>query len=351
MMSSRLAAHALPLAAATGSGVLRGTYIFDFEKGGEAANNFDADVWWDQETDIRRQLVPWNGAALCSLGIVNYEGLGFADLTSLVYAASPITANAEGTNFLPTGAVFAVRTRSGKYVKVQVVSYGYNLALRWERCEPPVRFLTCRATIGSAPDWLVTRYVVDSTYTTSDGTHGCGHAQLSAAGGIVEGQIPETGGEFPPAVRIVVTVDFQPETGLYGLVKEFLVDVESTGVNFLFEPRQVVQHTRLLFDLLPRPLPTDFLLIRWTHSARDVVVASGQKLLESDDLATAGSTDCELVFVPDPVSASDVAVNITGALQGVALSPFSERFPLSETAVLFRAAANNGAAGYSLVAS
>src|SRR4051794_36559785 len=143
-----------PLTAATGSGVLRGTYTFDFEAGGETASSANADVWWDQETAVARKLVPWNGAALFSLGIVDYDGLQYDDLTALAYSTTPITANAEGTNFLPTGAVFAVRTRSGAYVKVQVLSYGYNLTLRWERCVPATRYLVCRATIGSAPDWL-----------------------------------------------------------------------------------------------------------------------------------------------------------------------------------------------------
>jgi hypothetical protein len=341
-----------PLTAATGSGMLRGTYTFDFEAGGEAADNRNADVWWDQETAVKRQLVPWNGAALCSLGVVNYEGLQFDDLTGLTYATTPITANAEGTNFLPNGAVFAVRTRSGKYVKVQVLSYGYNLTLRWERCVPPTRYLVCRVTIGSAPDWLVTRYVVDSTYTSSDGlTHGCGHAEFGPAGGIVEGQLPEVGGQFPRTVRITVTVDFQPETELHGLVKEFLVDVESTGVNFLFEPNQVVQRTRLLFDLQPHPLAGDFLLIRWTHISGGVVVASGQKLMDGSTLAGPGPSDCEIVFIPDPIAAVDMSVDITGTFQGIALTPFSQRFLLSEHAVLFRAAANVGGAGYSLVAT
>lgn len=341
-----------PLTAATGSGVLRGTYTFDFEAGGEAANNSNADVWWDQETAVQRQLVPWNGAALCSLGIVDYEGLQFDDLTGLTYTTTPITANTAGTNFLPDRAVFAVRTRSGKYVKVQVLSYGYNLALRWERCVPPTRYLVCRATIGSAPNWLVTRYVVDSMYTGSDGlTHGCGHAELDAAGGIVEGQLPEVGGQFPATVRITVTVDFQPETGLHGLVKEFAVDVESTGVNFLFEPNQVIQRTRLLFDLQPHPLAADFLLIRWIHASVGVVIASGQKLMDGNTFSGPGPADCEIVFIPDPIAAVDMSVDITGTFQGIALTPFSQRFLLSEPAVLFRATANVGGPGYSLVAT
>lgn len=351
-MRPELLPRQTPLTAATGSGVLRGTYTFDFEAGGEAASTANADVWWDQQTDTQRQLVPWNGASLCSLGIVNYEGLQFDDLTALNYTTAPITANAVGTNFLPTGAVFAVRTRSGHYVKVQVLDYGYNLTLRWERCVPPTRYLVCRVTIGSSPDWLVTRFVADSTYLTPDGvTHGCGHAELGAAGGIVEGQLPDSGGQFPSTVRIVVTVDFQPQTGLHGLVKEFVMGVESTGVNFLFEPNQVIQHTRLLFDLQPHPLGTDFVLIRWTHSSGGAVIASGEKLLDGAVLAGPGPTDCEIVFIPDPISAVDVAIGVTGTFQGVALTPFSQTFPLSESAVLLRATPNAGTSDYSLVAS
>jgi hypothetical protein len=332
--------------------VLRGTYAFDFEAGGEAASNGDADVWWDQETAVNRQLVPWNGAALHSLGVVEYEKLQFDDLTGLTYTTTPITADAEGTNFLPDGAVFAVRTRSGKYVKVQVLSYGYNLTLRWERCAPATRYLVCRATIGSAPDWLVTRYVVDSMYISSDGlAHGCGHAELGAAGGIVEGQLPDVAGQFPTTVRITVTLDFQPETGLHGLVKEFAVDVEPTGVNFLFEPNQVVQRTRLLFDLQPKPLWDDFLLIRWTHSSGGVVVASGEKSMDGNTLRGSTPSDCEIVFIPDPIAAVDMSVDITGTFWGRDLTPFSQVFLLSEHAILFRTKRPFGSLEYSLVAS
>ncbi|WP_091413166.1 hypothetical protein [Friedmanniella luteola] len=330
--------------------MLRGTYTFDFESGGEAANHASADVWWEQQTAVQRQLVPWNGAALCSLGVVGYEQLQHDDLSGLSYSSTPVTANAEGTNFLPDGAVLAVRTRMGKLVKVQVLSYGYNLSLRWEECLPPVRYLLCRATIGSAPDWLVTRYVVDSSYVAPDGsTRGCGHAELGAAGGIVEGQIPESGGRFPATVRISVALDFRPETELHGLVKAFVADVESTGVNFLFEPNQVVQRTRLLFDLRPAALPGDFLLIRWQHTSSGVVVASGQQLMEGSGLAGPGPADCEIVFIPDPISAVDMSVDITGTFQGAPLSRFAQTFLLSEHAVLLRAATDDGQ-HYSLTA-
>ena len=64
----------------SGSGVLRGTYSFDFDQGIEATNWAAADVWWEQQTEINRQLVPRNGAALASLGIVDYDRLTYADL-------------------------------------------------------------------------------------------------------------------------------------------------------------------------------------------------------------------------------------------------------------------------------
>ena len=166
----------------------------------------------------------------------------------------------------------------------------------------------------------------------------------------MEGQLPDTGGGFPATVRIVITVDFQPDTGLHGLVKEFQADVESTGVNFLFEPNQVVQRTTLFFDLKPRPKPADFLLIRWTHVAGGVVVASGQKLMDGSALAGPSPPSCEIVFIPDPIAAVDMSVDITGTFQGQPLTPFSQRFPLSEHAVLLRAAVNRGGK-YFLVAT
>ena len=142
----------------SGSGVLHGTCLFDFESGAETAG--PADVWWDQQTSTERQMVPVGGAALCILGLANYDALIQSDLKALSYSNTPIPGNVGGPNRLVDGSVFAVRTRSGKFVKVQVLHYDYNLQIRWQLLEREINYLDVKITLGSAPAWLVTRYAV-----------------------------------------------------------------------------------------------------------------------------------------------------------------------------------------------
>lgn len=334
-----------------GTGVIRGTYMFDFDAGIETAGRDAADVWWEQQTATARRMTPLNGATLCPMGIVAYEPLGLSDLLNLPYGMNPIAGNVSGTNFLVDGSVFAVHTRTGKYAKVQVQQYGYDLQIRWEICTSPLRYLTTKVTIGSAPDWLVTRYAVECTYQTPNGTRQCGNGLFDPSGGIVEGQVSNEGGAFPSSILVTVTVDFEPETKLQGLVKSFTPAVTDTGVNFLFEPYQVIQRTQILFDLRPPPIATDYLLLRWKHIAGGNVVASGQKYLSGKELRQQPVTQYEIVFVPDPIYAKDVDLEIEGRYRDKVLGLFAQKFELSETAIIIRAQRAATGQGFVLVAA
>jgi hypothetical protein len=67
-----------------------------------------------------------------NLGGVDYGSLSCETLRTEPYASTPINGNNDATNQLTSGDVFAVRTDQGNYAKVQVISYGYNLELRFE---------------------------------------------------------------------------------------------------------------------------------------------------------------------------------------------------------------------------
>jgi len=45
-----------------GTAVLQGTYTFDLDTGIEGGLGGTEDIWWDQQTDVARQMVPQNGA-------------------------------------------------------------------------------------------------------------------------------------------------------------------------------------------------------------------------------------------------------------------------------------------------
>src|SRR5262245_41038125 len=58
----------------SGTGVLHGTSMFDFDSGSEVTDA-SADVWWEQHTAVLRDMVPRNGATLVNLGNVNFASL------------------------------------------------------------------------------------------------------------------------------------------------------------------------------------------------------------------------------------------------------------------------------------
>jgi hypothetical protein len=115
----------------SGTGVLHGTWHFDFDAGVQVTNIAVADVWWEQKTAVLRDLVPQHGATVVNLGHVDFASITPDTLSSLTYSTTPIVGNNDPTNKLTTNDVFAVRTSSGNYAKVKVVAYGYNLQLQW----------------------------------------------------------------------------------------------------------------------------------------------------------------------------------------------------------------------------
>ncbi|MFI5959349.1 hypothetical protein [Cryptosporangium sp. NPDC051539] len=114
----------------SGQGVLRGTWMFDFDSGQETTFGA-ADVWWEQHTDVLRELVVQSGAATAALGARDFDALTVDDLAGVAYSTTPLAGNVGGPNELGPGTVFAVRTSSGNFAKVRVVEYGYNLTLQW----------------------------------------------------------------------------------------------------------------------------------------------------------------------------------------------------------------------------
>jgi hypothetical protein len=116
--------------AQSGQGTLHGTWMFSFDTGAEVGSG-SSDVWWEQMTNVDRQLVPKAPALLVNLGNANFDAINLATLQGYQYGSTPIPGSANATNQLTPGDVFAVRTSGGNYAKVQVITYDYNLVLRW----------------------------------------------------------------------------------------------------------------------------------------------------------------------------------------------------------------------------
>ncbi|HWU89032.1 MAG TPA: hypothetical protein VN253_17325 [Kofleriaceae bacterium] len=123
-----------PLAATVshGTAVINGTWIFDCDTGALGGSlGGPGDIWWEQQTATLRRMAPVGGAKIVNLGHVSWSSVTHATLQTLDYGTTPIRGNDDASNQLTDGDVFAVRTNQGNYAKVQVLSYGYNMTVRW----------------------------------------------------------------------------------------------------------------------------------------------------------------------------------------------------------------------------
>jgi len=68
---------------------------------------------------------------LAHLGKPSFDAISSQTLASAQYTASPINGSNNSSNKLTAGSVIAVRTNAGRYAKLRVESYGYNLGIRW----------------------------------------------------------------------------------------------------------------------------------------------------------------------------------------------------------------------------
>ena len=115
----------------SGTVTIKGTFLFDFDGGHHSPTRAITDVWWRQQTTVKRRMEPQNGAELALIGPASFSSVTPQMLKSLTYSSSPIQADDNASNQLPNGAMFAVRTSAGNYAKVQVVQYGYNIKVKW----------------------------------------------------------------------------------------------------------------------------------------------------------------------------------------------------------------------------
>ncbi|WP_310496618.1 hypothetical protein [Sandarakinorhabdus sp.] len=111
--------------------MLKGTFVFDLETGTQGGVGPAGDIWWQQQTTVKRQMTPRNGAGIVRLGAVGFTALGPNALQMLSYGSTSIPGNNDATNQLTPGTVFAVRTAAGNYAKVRVLTYGYNMFIQW----------------------------------------------------------------------------------------------------------------------------------------------------------------------------------------------------------------------------
>jgi hypothetical protein len=113
-----------------GTTTLKGTWTFDFETGIQGPST-GADIWWEQVDNTIRFLVPQSGATLANMGKPDFDSVSYQALQAQPYVAIPINGSNNAANKLTPGTVIAIKTNTGRFAKMKVETYGYNLAIRW----------------------------------------------------------------------------------------------------------------------------------------------------------------------------------------------------------------------------
>ena len=113
-----------------GTTTLKGTWTFDFDTGVQGSPT-GSDIWWEQVNTVTRYLVPQGGAMLANLGKVNFDAVSLQTLQTRPYTMTPINGSNNAANQLTAGTVIAIKTGAGRYAKMKINSYGYNLGMTW----------------------------------------------------------------------------------------------------------------------------------------------------------------------------------------------------------------------------
>lgn len=113
-----------------GTVTLTGTSSLDCETG-VIGNTSIGDIFWQQQTAVERQMTPLSTALIVNLGVVDFDKVTASTLPTYAYSSTPINGDNNATNKLVVGDVFCVKTREGNYAKLKVVTYGYDIVLKW----------------------------------------------------------------------------------------------------------------------------------------------------------------------------------------------------------------------------
>jgi hypothetical protein len=101
--------------------------------------------------------------------------------------------------------------------------------------------------------------------------------------------------------------------------------------------------------LRPKPRDDDYLIIEWHHrDSNQNIVTSGQKYISGDELGENSITTYDIVFVPDPISARDIRLQMKGRFRKSMLPVLDIVYELSDNAVLIKSKPKEDG-GYELV--
>jgi hypothetical protein len=68
---------------------------------------------------------------LVHMGKPNFNAVSLQALQAQPYTATPINGSNNASNQLTPGTVIAIKTNAGRYAKMKINSYGYDLGISW----------------------------------------------------------------------------------------------------------------------------------------------------------------------------------------------------------------------------
>lgn len=113
------------------TGTIKGTWRIDLDTGQLVGDEASFDLWWEQLDAVHRRLVGLNGAKMVRFGAPSYESISLEQLKAAVFPLDSVEGSSTPANQLTAGTVLGVRSGAGRYSKLQVTTYGYDLGIRW----------------------------------------------------------------------------------------------------------------------------------------------------------------------------------------------------------------------------
>jgi len=100
---------------------LTASYTIDLDTGTIGGGpQLAIDLHYENVDGTERYLVPWYGALIANLGVVDFDSV--VDASAYTLSSEPVNASLNN-NTIPVGAVLIVKTNMGNYSKLRIDSY------------------------------------------------------------------------------------------------------------------------------------------------------------------------------------------------------------------------------------
>lgn len=153
-----------PAIRSTGTACITLNSTYDLDAGRWNPERRDSDVLFNNEEGVARSLKASSGAAFHDLGNRDFDSVTYEAMRGLTFDLKSLDATIGVPHDVKPGTVFAVRTSSGRYAKVQILKYGTHMKFKW-------------VTFGSGNEGRSVATVTSAPCTREEQLH-CGTGKL-----------------------------------------------------------------------------------------------------------------------------------------------------------------------------